>query len=391
MKFFLTSFAAFFAGAGVAAPPSTNDAAEHKKAEELVRQLASPKYQEREKATTALIQMGRAARIALQDGKKTGDPEVYNRCEQLLPQALALDLAYRLERFLKDPEGKLEHELPLWKQFREKVGSDDSARKLYAEMVKANGALLDAVEQEPNRATERIQQRYQEMYQDLFGAANGVARNTYRPAGLNVPELCCVLFAAAQPAYQPLQIDGMLANLYTQPAFANQLRDVKGGAGYRKVFFNYLEARLDDNIISQSIWTLCQYKLKEGADLMVKALKQNKATQVHTKASAICCIGTLGNKEHLPALADYFKDDTQVQAFVGRLGRGTVKVRDVALAMSIHLSGKNPKDYGFIQWNVYPNQLIQYHQLGFASDEDRTSAFKKWDEETKSAAATPKK
>ena len=125
MKSFLTLSVGFLAVSAFAAPPSANDSAEQKKAEELVRQLASPKYQEREKAATALVQMGRAARIALQDGKKTADPEVYNRCEQLLPQALALDLAYRLDRFVKDPEGKLEHDLPLWKQFREKIGADE--------------------------------------------------------------------------------------------------------------------------------------------------------------------------------------------------------------------------------------------------------------------------
>jgi len=39
-----------------------------------------------------------------------------------------------------------------------------------------------------------------------------------------------------------------------------------------------------------------------------------------------------------------------------------------------------------VQWIVYPNNLIQYHQLGFGSDELRTAAFKKWAEDGKKPA-----
>ena len=54
--------------------------------------------------------------------------------------------------------------------------------------------------------------------------------------------------------------------------------------------------------------------------------------------------------------------------------------------MTVHLSGKNPKDYGFATCGrCTRDQLIQYHQLGFATDEDRAAAFKKWDEDAKKA------
>jgi len=103
MKFPLTLTAALLVGAVGAAPPAPLDPAEHQRAQELVRQLASPRYREREQAALELVKMGRTARLALQEGKKAADPEVHSRCEQLLPQALALDLAFRLDRFLNDP------------------------------------------------------------------------------------------------------------------------------------------------------------------------------------------------------------------------------------------------------------------------------------------------
>jgi len=258
--------------------------------------------------------MGRAAKTALQAGKKHADPEVQSRCEQLLPQALALDLEYRLDRYMKDPEGKLSHDLPLLKTYREKIGTDENARKLFGDMLRANGALLEMVEEEPAKLTDRVQQRYMEMYQEMFGnPLGGGFRGGYRAGALNSAELCCIMFVSAQPAYKPVQPDWMLSNLYTQPAFTTPLKDEKNGTAYRKLFFNYLNTRMDDNTINQSVWMLSQHKIKDGADVIAKALKDGKATQVYTKASAMCCVGTLGNKEHVKTFEPYLDDATQVQ------------------------------------------------------------------------------
>lgn len=384
---------AFSAGAAAAGPTAPVAPADPKLAHDLVRQLASPKYREREKAASQLVRMGRAAKPALQEGKKHADPEVQSRCEQLLPEALALDLAFRVDRFLTDTEGKLEHDLPLLKAYREQVGTDENARKLYAEMLKANGALLEAVEEEPAKLTDRVQQRYMAMYAELFGNPFGAGfRGGYRPGAMNAAELCAVLFVSSQTAYKPVQPDWMLANLYTQPGFTTSLKHEKDGTAHRKLFFNYVEARADDNLISQCAWMFTQHRIKSGADVMAKVLQNKKASQVYSKAQAMCCVGTLGSKEHVAVLAPFLKDDTQVQPFFARGGgqRGEVKVKDVALAMTIHLGGKNPKDYGFSMWNVFRDQLIQYHQLGFATNEERASAFKKWADDAKKPA-DPKK
>ena len=386
MKTLLSTALFLSASVCLAAPPVAKDSPEDKKAHELISQLGSKKYREREKAAADLIQMGRSAKGALISGKSHPDPEVQTRSHQLLPQALLLDLMFRIERFVKDSDGKLDHDLPMLKVYREKIGTDENSRKLFAEMLKVNGALLEMVEEEPAKITERIQQRFQEMYQEMFGNQfGGGFRGGYQPGSLNPHELCCILFVSASPAYKPTQPDWMLSNLYQQANFTNHLKDEKAGSAYRKVFFTYLDARMDDNTINQCVYMLTQHKIKEGADIMAKAIKNGKASQVYTKANAMCCVGTLGNKTHLPVFETLLKDDTLVQG--GRGQRGEIKIKDVALAMTIYLNGKSPKDFGFTMWNVYPNQLIQFHQLGFGTPEDRVAAFKKWEEEAKKPAA----
>ena len=393
MKAFPILLLAISAGTAAAAPSAPVTPSDPKLAQELVGQLASPKYRVREKAAAELVRMGRGAKAALQDGKKHTDPEVQSRCEQLLPEALALDLAFRIDRFLTDTEGKLAHDLPLLKAYRDQVGTDENARKLFADMLKANGALLEAVEEEPAKLTDRVQQRYMAMYAEMFGNPFGAGfRGNFRPGAMNAAELCAVLFVSTQSAYKPVQPDWMLANLYTQPGFTNLLKHETDGTAHRKLFFNYVDARADDNLISQCAWMFTQHRIKAGADVMAKVLQNKKASQVYSKAQAMCCVGTLGSKEHLPILEPFLKDNTQVQPFFARGGaqQGEVKVKDVALAMTIHLNGKNPKDYGFGMWNVFRDQLIQYHQLGFATEEERTTAFKKWTDDPKKPA-DPKK
>jgi hypothetical protein len=384
MKYVISLVVVLPLGTVIAAPPAVNDSPEHIRAKELVAQLGSSKYKEREKAATELIKMGRAAKTALVDGKAShADPEVQTRCQQLLPQALALDLMFRIERFLKDTDGKLEHDLPLWKNYRAAIGSDESARQLFAEMLRANGALLESAEEEPGRLAERVQQRTQEIYQEMFG--NGL-RGGYRPSMASAGEVCCLMLVMALPAYKPTQPDWMFSQLFTQPTFTTVLGDEKKGASHRKMFFHYLDVRMDENTMHQCAWMFCQHRMKEGADIIIKALKDGKASQAYTKATALCCVGTIGGKEHLKTLEPYLKDDTMVQqAIIGGAQRGAIKLCDVALAMTIHLSGKNPKDYGFVSWQVYARNMIQYHQLGFATDEDRAAAFKKWNEDAKKA------
>ena len=89
------------------------------RARELVQQLGSDQYATREKAEQELARMGRLARPVLLEAANT-DPnqEVRARCSSLLPKATALDLKARIDVFLADAEGKYEHDLPGWHQFR---------------------------------------------------------------------------------------------------------------------------------------------------------------------------------------------------------------------------------------------------------------------------------
>src|SRR5947209_2864347 len=110
-----------------AASPDPKDLAdppqELSKARELVRQLGSEVFKEREAAQTELARMGRLARPALLDAAADANPEVRARTTRLLPRAEAADLQARIDTFLADADGKFDHDLPGWAIVRKEVGA----------------------------------------------------------------------------------------------------------------------------------------------------------------------------------------------------------------------------------------------------------------------------
>src|SRR5262249_40685360 len=131
--------------------------AEQIKAENLVRALGDHSYKVREQAGIDLLQLGRSAFAALQQGMQDENPEIRARCRRLWPRIFDLDLQARLDAFTADTDGKQVHDLPGWERFRKMAGDDRPARELFALMVRADGALMDQAENRPEEfSAERL-------------------------------------------------------------------------------------------------------------------------------------------------------------------------------------------------------------------------------------------
>src|SRR6185312_14436091 len=173
--------------------PRTLDvpAAELSKARELVRQLASDVYKEREQAQANLAKMGRLARTALSEAlAKDPNPEVRARAGRLLPRAESLDLQARIDTFLADTESKFHHDMPSWDLFRAEAAtrtpaSEKAARDLYVEAIKtpANLELLAALPLGTEPAGRAIADRRL----SLFLQQNPNAFGRFVPGGNTLP------------------------------------------------------------------------------------------------------------------------------------------------------------------------------------------------------------
>ncbi len=62
----------------------------------------------------------------------------------------------------------------------------------------------------------------------------------------------------------------------------------------------------------------------------------------------------------------------------GQADRDNVKVSDYAMAVMLHLTAQNPKDFGMERADLQQGWNLKAETISFRTDEDREAAIKKW-------------
>ena len=130
--------------------------------------------------------------------------------------------------------------------------------------------------------------------------------------------------------------------------------------------------------------------MRETIDLAVRAAK-DKSEHPWVRATALWAIGHVGGKEHLPVLETLLGDGGELGEYLSTYRKNIkvyAQVGDVALAMLVHLTGQQYKDYGFDVLETIPEmridlsskELIEFKVFGFSTNEKRDEAIKKWKE-----------
>lgn len=354
-------------------------------ARELVKKLASDVYADREDATRKLRNLGRKALEALEAGADDPDPEVRLRCEILLPAAEADDFDTRLDTFLADKEAKFEHDLPGWNEFKKITENDESARALFAELLKQpeNRDLIAGMAQDNAELMRRFDARKQDLYAKMYPrgpipAGGKIERYepTARDATLFLFVESVIGDKVANPRLGPVSVYSML----TRPAMRSAIDADKHVAVIRKLAGAWAESRTNPSSFSQALYVVNNMKLKEGLGLAGKIIKMEGAT-ILQKATAAVAIANLGNVDHLSLLKPLFDNDAVLRVKAGVANE--IHVQDCALAMALLLTGQQPAEYGFkVQTIKGPGAEIKsgYYGYWFESAEARKAAFAKFAE-----------
>ena len=371
-------FAGLLLLAGAVVAPASPSALpdELKKAQQLVRQLGSEVYQEREQAIQLLQQMGLPAKLALQQGLIDPDLEIRRRCEELLPDILELDLRNRISAFLADKEGKSDHDLPHWSRYREVAGSDAGSRQLFCEMLQGDTLtfLLNCASN-PDRQSDTLERYVRLMQTRAFQPAPGRVAGQYTRG-----DIAAVLFIGSEVKIQNQQSPNLISSMFYQQTARTALADPAVGSAFKKLTLRWMSSQTNENVILQLCNVIQNLNLKEGADFLTTVIKEKKVRGISLAQAAINLART-GNKDHVALLETLLKDETVLAQMI-QLNqiRGTTEVRDVALAMLVHLTGQSHKEYGFSFLSQYPNLMWSPHYLGFSTPQQRENAHEKWQE-----------
>lgn len=345
----------------------------------LIDQLGSTSFATRQQATRQLKQIGPTAKPALVEALTNKDAEIRHRARDILAHVLDIDLENRIAAYVADDTGTFD-DLPGLKLYQSVAGTSRSAQRMYIHAIRAEPLLLEALENDADDSAITIKARAQQLWNQfqhnrVFQPMT-VDRNHYQASA------AALLISISNPEIklddrtlyfilQHLERSGLTANFGSEQ-----------GEALRGLIRPLIVRSADTAQVSQFLRLALTHKLKCGL-VPAEAIIQDRESERRpfVVLQAILAVGKLGSREHLELLKPLLADSSSFNQAVN--GRAKVKlqqlqVRDVALAVMIHLSGQNPKDFGYSQIMMNSTWLFDQRSMGFRNDEERDAALKKW-------------
>jgi hypothetical protein len=353
---------------------ATDALASSQRIDQLVRELGSGSFAAREKATRELTDLGIVTREALAAAANDRDAEVRVRARAILATVAETDFRRRLEAFAADYDGRQKQSLPGWETFSARFGSSRLVRELFVEMQRAEPELLDALAKGGKPASELLELRCRTLMQQASTQPN-------REGLISVGTLASMLFVGSADNVSVDDQTGIqCCNWVYQGAFAVSTRSGVRSPTLKKLLGMWIVKDNGGSATFQNLMLAAAFELKpEGLMVAYKALAKETLPSA-VRQYAILSVGRFGNKEHLPMIEKFLADSTNCNVLQANNPprQIEIQVRDVALAVLVHLTGQKLPEYGFAQVQPNPQTLFQVGTLAFNDPARRDAALKKW-------------
>ena len=135
-------------------------------------------------------------------------------------------------------------------------------------------------------------------------------------------------------------------------------------------------------MLFRSLMFAANFELKQEGLSLAGRLLASDGTTVQIRQFALLTLGRFGGKDHMPTVEKFLTDTTNCGAYgAARPQRQLdVQIRDVALAVLLHITGQSARDYGAVAVQPSPQSYFQVPTLAFANGEARDAALKRWQE-----------
>ena len=381
-----------FAGAIHAADPpalpeakSAGDGVTTAEVSALVEQLGSDDFTLRENASEKLAAVGLPAKSALLAGLKHSDPEVKRRCRLLLADVLEQDYKLQLKNFIDDKTNQQTHDLPGWKYFQKRIGSDKEARELFIQIQQAEPGLIASAETDDFAAEAALKMRFFQVYSDISNRDRNLRKNP------SVGTIAALLFVSTDERIK-LPEKLISYSYWPQVIFSTNFRNMLGqtknakrNTAALKLLGHWIERPSKINLLIQKLRYAVQYKLPAGLTAALKAIEDDPNLAPGYKSYALMTIGQIGGKPYMAKLNEYLDDRGLCGTRVLNEKRMEIQIRDVCLAWLIHLTGQDHNAYGqpnakttFDRLKRSPSSYLSPSYFYFSSEQAREKAFEKW-------------
>ena len=347
---------------------------------QLVQQLGHPSFFTRERAAEELASQGVAGKAVLTEALKDPDLEIRMRARRILDGVLRDEFEAGLAAFIAGVDGKEQRRLPGWTRFKDLVGDGRDAREMFARMIRSEGSLLSAYEKQspelPTLCAARV--AWVQSY-----AASGDPNAPVAP-----PETMATLLLIGSDETLKDHSRGLsqLHQLLSQPAALQWI----GPPDHSSILRTLLEKWAASAASAGSTYGMAlalKYDLTEmGLQQAARFIDQEKTSSSTLQYAAIT-VGRFGGEEHIPLLTPLLENKTVCHRWssptLKKDGMINIEVRDTALVALLHMTGKDPGEYGFKLLKENKETLYYVHTFGFIDEKEREAAHAKWAAESK--------
>jgi hypothetical protein len=164
-----------------------------------------------------------------------------------------------------------------------------------------------------------------------------------------------------------------------QPAFQKNARVGPYALMLKKLLGKWVMK--DSAATVQNLLFSATYELKpEAVQLATRVLTAEPQHQATARQYAMLVLGRFGGKEQIPLLEKLLNDSTSLGTVQSSIPNRQVElqVRDIALAVSVHITKQNLREYGYVAAQPNSMLLFQVTTLFFNDGKLRDAALKKW-------------
>lgn len=329
--------------------------------ETLIRQLGSRSFAAREAASRRLEGFGMAAQAAIRRGTTDPDIEIRLRAHALLIRLQRRNFEQQLADFLSDAEERRPHALPGWKPLREAIGASRESRQLFVHMLRAEPRLLEA------HATHSLELR-QVFSHRVAALLPWTESGEFDPRWTPPESLVALLLVGSDPAIASSSVaTGQLYSLLTYADTVDAILSGPYAAETRALLERWV--MIDHEFDASTLYPVLvsiKYDLREaGAGRARRAIRQ--VDQPQTIQYASIALGKFGDRSDQALLEPHVHN----KSICYRSQEVTVQMRDIVLVMLLHLAGKNPREYGFVDLRPDRELVYELRSMGFADNQER--------------------
>ncbi|MFO1001117.1 MAG: hypothetical protein U0936_12300 [Planctomycetaceae bacterium] len=345
----------------------------------LVEELSSPLFKPRQNAIAEILKLEAPAVGMLEAKMKVVPERVAIQLRQAIPQLRKRLFDDRIQALENQQDQATPTGMPDWDRFVRLTGDADEALPVYLEMLRAERALFATRMFSSSELSEQLE----ESSQRLREACTGELEEEFPVASA----AALMLIASDEGVVLRRATSTNISESLQDSRFGKLVNDGVHAKTLKAVTSEWL--RRPGIAVDRPLLLSMEYHLPVGREIAMRTLERPVYSQ--SAAYSLLCLGSLRTADALPEVERVLRDAAAARPIWPPRGTNvedlatarevkstySVQVRDVALAVAIHLRGKRPQDFG-VDVMSSEKQLFTLDSMGFNNDEERDAAIARY-------------